>query len=678
MSLVRCSQLSFSIPSGDALEFANLPEITRDRVRGMLATMEIVAGSKAKTRTCSEIADTSGVHFNTIYGRWKAFRDSGGDWRVLIDKRHTSEFWKRDEAKKIGLPADFVTEWKFRVESNDRASKPAWTQLIHDWRRWRAGDQTKAIPGYQRCPEPAPGSRYPFGWGYSNLLNYMPSDVEIAAARKGRVAAKNLLPGVTTTRILSYPFAEIQFDDMWHNFGVNAPGRMQSCRLLEFGSIDQFSTYLFTPGLKPRLRNMDTGRMEILNSRDFHLYVINWLLDNGVHPDGTVFNCENGTAALRKAFVDKLLMWFGGRLTVVTSGMSGAPAFPGAYKERAKGNYKAKALKEGMGGFIQNALGHLPGQVGMDRNDSPASLVGREKENEMLLCIAAAVPGLREKLRFGNLDLFEAVNAINEVYHRINRRDEHQIEGWAEAGFVVDQFRFSSQSDDWRNLSEISQLPAHEQELLALSLKLDPKLRRPYRLTPAECIESHRRRLIRLPHEAVPDLLGPEYGETKEVRSGLIAFTRPELGKLRYKAHYQDAGGFIRRIENGSELLVHLNPWKPDFLYLSDPKTKRFLGRAPRDLSVDRGDIDAIHRAHGEAERDFKDAVREVAARHGIKRIPHLKANTAALREAAKPSVREREVAAAGFDAGALLDPSHDEAPATADASAYFDPADLL
>lgn len=673
MNLPAC--LCFEIPTEDAAEFAALPAKTRDRVRWLLTVMRAIASSGAKVRSCREIASAADKHFNTIYQPWLRF-SATGDWRELIDRRHTSEFWLRDASKIIGLPAPFISEWKTRVEANDRAARAAHLHLIRDWKLWRAGDLTKALPGYPRCPDPAPGSKVPRGWTYSNLLNHMPADVELAAARKGRTAAKNLMPGVITTRVGSYPFAEIQFDDMWHSFLVNVPGYQKQYRLLEFGAVDHFSTFTFKPGLKPRLPDMDSGKMKQLNGRDFHLYLVNWLLDYGVHPQGTVFNVENGTAAISRTLEEKFLMWFGGKLTVARSGMSGAPAFPGSWKERAKGNPNAKALKEGLGKLIQGALGHIPGQVGMNRDDQPAGLIGRSEENELLLAIAAAVPALRDKLSLGFLDLADAVFAVQETYDLLNCRSDHAIEGWEECALVIEEFRASSMMDHWLPMQDLLNLPDHERHAMGIILRLDPALRRRRRLSPSEALLAQTQRLIKPPHEAVPDLLGPEYGHIKQVAGGLLGFTVPGLGKLRFKASYQDTGGFLRRLDNGSEVLAHLNPWKPEHLYLSDAKTGRFLGRAARDTAATRGDVDAIHRMHGEAERDFKDAIRETALRHGLSRIPHLKANTRALREANKPTARDQALAAADFSPAAMLDDEAEFEPV--DASIAFDPADLL
>uniref|UniRef100_UPI001C3C852E hypothetical protein n=1 Tax=Salmonella enterica TaxID=28901 RepID=UPI001C3C852E len=97
------------------------------------------------------------------------------------------------------------------------------------------------------------------------------------------------------------------------------------------------------------------------------------------------------------------------------------------------------------------------------------------------------------------------------------------------------------------------------------------------------------------------------------------------------------------------------------------------------DLAPTRGDVDAIARAHGAAERDYKDAIREAAMRHGLKRLPNIKLNTAAIRTATGASVRDQALAAANFDASDMLNAPDDPEDFAPTASAtYFNPADLL
>jgi hypothetical protein len=669
--------LSFSVPESDAREFSGLPAEARTRVHWFLAVFRSIASATAKTKACAAVAESAEIHFNTVYNTWKAFVRTG-DWRVCLDKRKTPEFWKRDTSKAIGLPHEFTEFWKDLCEDNQRAFKPAHRLLRLQYRRWRNGDQTQAVPGYPFCPPPAPGSSLPRGWNYSNLLHHVPNEIELAAARGGRTAALKLMPGVLTTRIGSYPFAEVQFDDMWHDFEVNVPGQKSACRLLEFGAVDTFTTFLFRPGLKPRLRNMDTGKAQVLNSRDFHLYLINWLLDFGAHPNGTVLMMENGTAAVSKEFREKLMSWLP-QLTIETGGMSGAPAFAGAWRERGKGNPNAKSLKEGLGKLIHNQLAHLPGQIGMNRENLPAGHFGRSRENDTLLAIAAQLPALTNQIQLGFLSLQDAVYAINEIYDLLNCRDDHKIEGWSEIGGVVDSFRFSAQSDDWRGMEEIERLPEHERQLLAMALRLDPSLRKPRVLSPAEMLLAHSPRLIKPPHESIPDLLGAAYGDTKDVVGGEIGFTRPDTGKLRFYASYQDADGFLRRIPNGTSVLCHLNPWKTEHLYLSDPSTGRFLGLADRQHAATRGDTDAIQAQHARAQHDYKEALHGLVRRQGLARVPNLKANAATFRKANTPSARDRAVAAS-FDSSELLENGDMESCEIShtDPAINFDPSDLL
>lgn len=675
--------LAFEIPRDDAAEFAGLPQKARDRVQWLLRACRAVAASDRRTETCRQIADGAEVSFNTVYEPWRRFSRSG-DWRDLLDRRADARLWVRKDFAPLALHPEFLVFWRARCDANQRAVRPARKALLARWRRWAAGDPGSAIPGYRECPPADPRTGVPAGWSYRNLLLHAPDDVETAATRRGRSAAKAASGTIRTTREGCWPFREIQFDDMWHDFQVNVPGSSAPCRLLQFHAVDHFTTFLFRPGLKPRVTDAATERQKSLNERDFLLYHVNWLLDWGVHPDGTLFQAEMGTAKFPATYQDKLRLWFGDRVTFGAGGMSGAPAFPGAYRERGHGNPNAKALLEGSGKLIHNLAAEIPGQVGMGRDDCPLALHGRTRENQILLALADAVPALREKLTFGFLDLAEAVAAIHRLFDAINSRDDHEIEGWDACGFVVDQFRISAAGDLWLPADRLAD---HERQLLALAVANDPSLRRRHRLSPAEALRAAMPNLVKPPREAVPDLLGREYGEIVAPRDGFFHVRRPEFGDrpLRFHSTYQDSGGMRRRVENGHQVLAHLNPWKPDVLWLSDARRGSFLGLAERCHTVSRADRDAVLHAHGRAERDLQDALSELATRTGISRLPALRANAAAIRSAARPNARDRALAAA--DAAGTAAESMLDDPATIDADAgyslpdpcaAFDPSDLL
>jgi len=668
--------LSFQPTPEDWAVLGPLPPEEKTRILWLLAQFRVIARAAGQCAACRSIADAAGVAFNTIYEPWKRYRETA-DLRVLIDRRRNPDLWLRANPGESGLPAPFLSFWCSLCDQNQRAFKAAHKALVRRYQQWLAGDQSQAIPGYASCPSPDQRTGLPSGWTYRNLMLHVPKDVETAATRHGRFAAKKLSGTIRTTRVGCWPLREVQFDDAWHDILVAVPGSNSLCRVLEFGAVDQYTTYIFRPGLKPRVKDLSTGRAQALAERDFHLWHVNWLLDWGVHPHGTLFQAERGTARFTPEYAERLLGVYGDLVTFGTGGMSGAPAHAGAYRERAHGNPNAKALKESSGKLIHNDLADLPGQAGMNRDDCPLSLHGRTREAETLIDLAAAVPALRGKLRLGVLDLAEFVFAVNTRYDLINARIDHDIEGWAECGFIIEEYRVTSAGDLWHPLARLAD---HERELLTIALRHDPGLMRRRRLSPAEALRLSLSgvNLRKPPRESVPFLLGPEYGQIIAPRDGRFHLRRPEFGDrpLRFHSTYQDSGGMRRRIDNGTETLVHLNPWKPEFIYLSDARRQTFLGIAERDHAVCRADEEARLRAHGEAERDYKDSVRELSVRQGLARVRNLKQNTAAIRSAARPSARDAALATAGLVPESMLDVPEPEI--IPDPSAAFDPADLV
>jgi hypothetical protein len=675
-----------AVPDSKHDHFTGLPEAARDRVQWLCRLLQpLLEVNGGHHKLCVHLAAGTDMSGSTLYGIWRKYVASGYNLQALVDKRRTSEDWQRKTNATIGLPDAFVTFWKTEVEKNQRAARPVHRLLCLRYKRWAAGDYSQAVPGYPHCPPPYRRTGLPHGWTYSNLIRVQPSKIELQASRQGRSAALELIAGVATTRVGSRPFSEIQFDDMWHDFLVTVARQGQPCRLLEFGCMDRHSGFIFPPGLKPRLKNQASGKQEQLNGRDFTLFVINFLIDYGWHPEGTKFNVENGTAAISRELEDKLLFWSRGLVTIMRSGMSGSPAYKGGYSERAKGNYKVKAVKEGAGKMIHNQLAHLPGQVGMNRDNLPAENDGRVKETRGLLALTAALPELAAKLQMGHLPLAEAVQAVNGANAILNNRTDHQIEGWEELGYMVEEFCASPEMGGWTNLNDaLAQLPEGRRELVKVQLELNPDLVRRRKLSPREVLEPCLTGLIRLPDAAIPDLLGKAYGEVKTVARGTVQFTRPEFSSpLRYRATYLDLDGYRRRIDEGDKVLCHLNPWKPEWLYLSCAATGRFLGKAERDTAIQREDLDALHHRMGKVQGEYKDAIRDSAHRQGLDRLPGISLNTRILREHNAPTARDRALSAAEFQGEDLLSEADlpdvaagDYAPE--EAHMAFDPADML
>lgn len=607
------------VPQEDAWEFSEIRPEARDKARRRYEiACRVAAAPKArKTAVYAECALELEVSFNAIYLPVSEFLKHG-DWRYLIDRRIAgSRFWNRKVAS--GLPYDFEQYWKGLVEDNQRCAKSAYPILLERLAKWRAGDATQKLPGFVVPPPNSPGHKHPRKMSLRDLMRIQPTDIELVANRNGRAAAMKLLPAIYTTRKSGWPCMEYQFDDLWHDFEVLHNGRI--CRLLEFNAIDFYTGFIFNPGLRPRTLGED-GKQHTLTEKEFRLWAVQFLATIGWSPRGTVLQGERGTAAFRR-LGPKLMHWSGGLLKVPLPGMSGQAALIGGWGERAKGNPNAKALKEGMGKLIHNRLANLPGQIGMNPEDRPAYATGRDKETEDLLALQAH---LTEPLNLSHLPFEQAAFLVIQEYMRINRRHDHEMEGWMEDNLYTQEYCVDPANDHW---IDIRHLPEANRQALAIIAAANPHSLRPRRLSPYEVIAPALPHNLRLSPEAEADCLYDDCRREIGVTGGFFAFEDKDMGpgKFRYVAEYQDRNGFRRSCPNDSEAQLVINPFNPERGFLYDVRGS-YLGIVARDHATQRADVDALHRRIGEKERRFKDAKLASEVRHGLKRESALTENT--------------------------------------------------
>lgn len=616
------------IPADDQTEFLSLSRATRAKAEQLHHIAErVVAATGRKMEVYQQLAEEMKVHVNTIYKPVSQFI-STRNWRVLIDRRLEPKLWHTKTTRE--LPHAFVEFWKQLVEDNQRCAKTAYEFLIMRLHSWRRGNLELAIPGYVVAPPNAPGKTHPRKWSYRDLLRCGPSDIELAAARNGRSAARKLTPAVFTTRKGGYPLMELQFDDMWHDFEVIYQKKL--CRILEFNAVDYYSTYVFNPGLRPRV-NMD-GTNKSLTEREFRIYAIHLLATVGWSPRGTTLQAERGTAAFRDGLAQKLVRWSNGSLRIPLPGMSGQSAFVGGWSERAKGNPNAKALKEGMGKIIHNRLASLPGQVGMNPTDKPSSSFGRDAETLSLLQLQGLITG-GEGLQLSHLTFEQGVQRIYQVYAMINDRVDHRNESWEEEGLITTEFLTDPANDAWLNLS---MMPEAQRSAIAQVSAHCPHLFRIRNQSPAEVLQPALAHTIKLSPQAEADCLYDDCKRDVVVSKGHLSFQDAEmgLGTFRYKARYQGVDGFPRQIPNDESVTIVVNPFNPDRGFIFDLRGA-YLGLVQRDHDVMRSDVDALHRKIGAAEADFKAAKLAAEFRHGLKRENQLNHNARTLIDSLQP-----------------------------------------
>lgn len=597
ITLAPSSALPF-VPMEDAREFQEIRPAARERARRLHAVAcRVHSSAKNKTAVYQDCARELGLSFNAVYEPVKKFIQSQ-DWRHLIDRRAAgSKFWHTQHPNTH--PQEFIQFWHELVLDNQRAVKPAYDLLMERLRLWRAGDADSAIPGFIVPPPNHKSCRHPRKMSYKDLSRIIPTDIEIAAARNGRTAAMKLLPHILTTRKGGWPCMEYQFDDMWHDFEV--VHNMQICRLLEFNAIDFYSGFIFNPGLKPRIKN-EAGKNETLTEKQFRLWSVQMLATTGWSPRGTTLQGERGTAAFR-ALAPKLIHWSNGLLKIPLPGMSGDPAFVGGWKERAKGNPNAKGLKEGMGKIIHNRLASLPGQIGMNPQDKPASSFGRDNEAMELIALQQH---LGQPLIHTHLTFEQGAHEIVKAYMALNRRWDHEMEGWIEEGLFTQEYCADPANDIWINIGE---LPEEHRQAITIISASNPHYLRPRKLTSLEVISPALPHNIRLSPEAEADCLYEDCRRDCGVTNGTFTFEDKDygIGKFRFFAEYQERNGFWKKLPNDSEAQLVVNPFNPERGFVYDMRGA-YLGIVRRDHSVTRSDVDAIHRRIGEKERMFKDA----------------------------------------------------------------------
>lgn len=633
----------------NTLTIGDLPHAAFETVKRRLSWMQQIKESPKVLSACESIATIEGVcprSIHRIYRNWKKRNES---WEALIDRRYMPKTWVRE--KSVKLPAAFIGHFRLLCEENQRSSKAAHRKLLQQLNDWRSG-AGDPIPGYDFPPDNQPGREFPNGWGYSNLMKQKPTDVQLAAARLGRSAAKQLLPSVYTTRVHMYPFAEIQFDDMWHDFEIWMAGHDQGCRLLEFGAVDYYSGYIFPSGLKPRLKKAAPGENKQLDKRDFRFFLAFFLTQWGYHPEGTILNVENGTAAISADLEEYLFIATNKKVRVVRSGMSGQSALPGRYSERSKGNFRVKSYKEGIGSLIHSELACLPGNVGKDRDHMPQENWGRNREHKLLMKVLDLKPELADKIDLGFLSYQEAQMIIHKTYDKLNERHDHKIEGFMEAELYVDEIRLSESINQWISPAALLELPEEERFAISAMVRRNPKLKNRRLMSPREVLERERHKLIKMPSSTLPHLLGKEAGKLKVVRQLQFHLEGEEIGgKRKYIAEYVDRNGFPTQIQNGTKWLVFINPFAPDRLIVADPDTNEFLGECAEHTRVDRRDMDAIREQSSKMERIFRDAVAETGVRVPPTKIERQRRNAKVIREACNGSERKIN----GLDSSALL-----------------------
>lgn len=580
-----------NLPGLDNVELVRLPRKIQNEISEWIPALETL--SPPLESALPAIAKRFNVTPWTVRYKYNRFKAHG--WRGLINKS------KLSNSTKTNLHPDFIEWWKKLCLENQRKCSPAYRKFFE---HFRAGDPIPGVgPEITRC------SVLPDGYSYRNLMRFAPTKFEISAARIGRSAAAQFRPKVITTRAGLKVGQHYVFDDLWHDFEVVSIGNRQRCRLLQLHAHDVASACQFARGLKPRLRDESSGKSVQLNQDEMLFLLAHVLSEYGHHADGCVLMVEHGTAAISDAMEKLLFDLSGGKIVVDRSGIGGVAAFAGQYPGRGKGNFRFKASVESLGNLIHNETADLlsfPGQTGSNsRTNLPEELHGRQKHADILLNAIAALPAsIAAQLRLPFLEVTQAKWLVNEVMERINRRTDHDLEGWVESGNVITDLLVPGVGI----ISPARYLSLAAEGRAAIDAVAIPS---PRKLTPREAFDNGRAGLVKFRPDQIARLLltgGDDLGrEVKVGEDHLITFEDKNISPspLSYLAHHFTPGDKFR---------AAVNPWALDTLHLFDA-LGGWIGQVKLWQRPAQTDIEAIKKQIGRTCQIERELLAPVAAR---------------------------------------------------------------
>lgn len=649
--------MTYTIPSADTALFATLPLEVQKEVHLRLKALARIATAKSARAGAAEVAremtGMPGFSDKRLVANHTDYAASGGDWRVLVNKAKAGAAWwhRANPGATVAENTVFLQWVKAQFERDQRGSRNAWRGIIRRWRDWAGtGDARWSIPGY--ATPPAADTRtgeIPAGWSYDNLMRLaQPDDVDRVSARVGTNAAAQYRMPVLTTRAGLLLGEFVQFDDHEFNLKIQYPGQPRPFRPKGFFALDLLSAAYAGKSFKPTLWDAEAEAKRTLTEKDFAWFVVHVLMDFGYRPceRGTTLIVEHGTAAIREAFEQRIVAVTGGQVRVRRSGILGDAQMASLFEGRGRGNFHFKAAIESSFSLVDNAFANLPAQVGKDRLHAPEQIHGLEAETNRLLKAMESLPPERaNRLILPLLTWDQFRDQALDIFHRIEMRVDHELEGWEKCGFVEKEWRMAPELP-WLPVAAIARMTEAQRQMTMALLESDHRLMRVRKLSPLEVHKRHKGDLTRVRAEQMPALVGldrlEELGREVRVDKGLITISGRDLGGEFHFIAQRDARN---RLPNGEKYVGLVNPHAPDQLVACDAKG-RVIGVCPLWHRPARNDADGVLRQMG-AQRAW-DANRQ--ADQDIRHLPYAQQHAAerahndALLDTAKP-VLPQEVA---------------------------------
>jgi len=285
---------------------------------------------------------------------------------------------------------------------------------------------------------------------------------------------------------------------------------------------------------------------------------------------------------------------------------------PGLYPGRGKGNFRFKAALESLGNLVHNETADrllFPAQTGSNsRVNAPEELHGQEKHHDALVVAMLALPpALRDLVRLPATPLSQALEFADLVQERMNDRTEHELEGWAQCGFVTSEYRVHP-THRWQPMTQLLELPESVQVALRPAIETDKQLSRQRNLSPREVFECLRPQLTRIRSHHIPTLIGMENSTEHSVaKTGRFEFGDEDLGPGDhvFNGIVLDEEGHQTQLQAGDKFATFVSTLDPMRLHVCNAKGA-YLGWAERTYLPTRGDPHGYARAAGQKMKEHR------------------------------------------------------------------------
>lgn len=558
-----------------------------------------------------------GISVPSLYRKCKLWKESGSVL-ALADRRAM----RAVSACGLASNTEFVQFWQSLCCENKRKTAPARRKLfailvsgeripgVGTWRDVYAQEHGGFQPDRSMaCPYRA-GIDEPQGWSMRNLSKLAPSKFVLAATRVGMMSAQmNGIPEIKRTRKDLQPCQVVQLDDMWYEHKVSFAGNRHAQRVVEFALMDVLTGHVVSYLTKP-VREREDGTKETLRSKWARYLIAHLLCEVGVPADRHVLIMgEHGTASadgpLRAVLAEisgghveydnlgRVKQIVDGSIRFGAGGLLSTPLGKGLYDGRPKGNPRYKGVLEGFHALIKNELGDVRGHVGGGRGMEPETVYGMDKRDEQLRTIATALerarPGISDRLRMPYIPYFDFLLLVNLCYERLDARVDHNLEGWEESGFVVGEWRPTSESPWTPWLPE--KLSRKQAQAFKYLIDCGETPYRTRRMSPGEAWRSRKDELSVMDPFVATLVMGDDLAHVCKVSDRLqMVYKDPEtLSKCTVTAMLKDG----RTLERGKLYKVWVNPLSPSKAYIAEC-TGKFLGIAPVSVEARYDDTKSI------------------------------------------------------------------------------------